>query len=78
MHYQARKHTKTDTFDAILVHIWKNPHTYLNKAISNERDDHQNTHGEHGDRNNSQGSRQNKTKEICSSTRVVNENIKYK
>ena len=47
MHYQARKHTKTDPLDVILDHIWKNPHSYLDKVISNERDDNQNTHGEH-------------------------------
>ena len=75
MCYQARKHTKTDPLNAILDHIPKNPHTYSNKAISNERDDNQNTHGEHGVRNNSQGSRQKQTEEICSSMRVVNENI---
>ena len=64
MCYQARKHTKTDPLDAILDHIWKNPHTYLDqKLLSNERDDNQNTHGEHGVRNNSQGSRQNQTEE---------------
>ena len=38
-------------------------------------DDNQNTHSEHGVRNNSQGSVQNQTEEICSSTRVVNKNI---
>ena len=75
MHYQARKHTKTDPLDAILDHIWKNPHKYSKKAVSNERDDNQNTHGEHEVRNNLQGSRQKQTAEICSSARLVNENI---
>ena len=74
MSYQARKHTKTDPLDATLDHIQKNPHTYLNKAIPDERDDNQNTHGEHGVRNNPQGSGQKQTEEICSSTRMVNEN----
>ena len=37
MHYQAMKHTKTDPLDAILDHMWKNPHTYSDKATSNER-----------------------------------------
>ena len=41
MHYQARKHTKTYPLDAILDHIQKNPDTYSNKAISNERGDNQ-------------------------------------
>ena len=48
MCYQARKHTKTDPLNDILDHIWKNPPTYSNKAISNERDDSQNAHGEMG------------------------------
>ena len=48
MCYQARKHTKTDPLNAILDHIQKNPHTYSDKAMSNERDDNQNTHGEQG------------------------------
>ena len=42
------KHIRTDPCNAILDHIWKNPHTYTDKAISNERDDNENTHGEHG------------------------------
>ena len=75
MHYQARKHTKTDPLNAILYYIQKNPHTYLDKAISKERADNQNTHGEHEGRSNLQGSRQKQTEEICSTTRVVNENI---
>ena len=58
-HYQARMHTKTDPHNAILDHIQKNAHMYSDKAISNERDDNQNTHGEHGVRNNLQGSGQN-------------------
>ena len=72
MHYQVMKHTRTDQLDAFLNHIWKNPHTYMDKAISNERDDIQNTHGECGVRNNLQGSIQ---KQICSNTRVANESI---
>ena len=75
MCYQARKHTKTDLLNAILDHIKKNPHSYSNKAISNKRDDNQNTHGEHGVRNNSQGSRQEQIEEISDSTRVDNNNI---
>ena len=75
MHYWARKHTKTGPLDVILDHIWKNPHTYLDKAMSNERDDNQNTHGKHKVRNNFQGSRPKQTEETSSSTRVVNENI---
>ena len=53
----------------------KNPHSYSNKAISNKRDDSQNTHGEHAVRNNSQGSRQEQIEEISDSTRVDNNNI---
>ena len=74
MCYQARKHMNTDPLDAILDHIWKNPQIYSNKAIPNERESNQNTHGEHGVRNISQGSRQKQTEEIDSSTRVVKEN----
>ena len=47
----------------------------MDKAISNERDDNQNTHGEHGVRNSLQGSGQKQTEEIYSSSRVVNEHI---
>ena len=47
----------------------------MNKAISNERDDNQNTHGEYRVRNNLQGSGQKQTEKIYSNTRVVNENI---
>ena len=75
MQYQARKHTKTDPLDAILDCIQKNPHTYSDIVISDERDDNQNTHGEHRVRNDFQGSGQKQTEEISSSTRVVNENI---
>ena len=39
MHYQTRKHTRRDPLDAILDHIQKNPHTYIDKAISYERND---------------------------------------
>ena len=62
MCYQAKKHTKIDPLDAILDHMWKNPHTYLDKDISNERDGNQNSNGEHGVRNNLQGSRQKQTR----------------
>ena len=60
MCYQARKHTKTDLLDDILDHIQTNPHTYLHKAIDNERDDNLNTQGDHRVRNSSQGSGQNR------------------
>ena len=47
----------------------------MNKAISNKKEDNQNTHGEHGVRNNSQGSRQEQIEEISDSTRMNNDNI---
>ena len=46
MWYQASKHTKTDPLNAILDHIQRNPHTYTDKAISNERDDSKNIHSD--------------------------------
>ena len=64
MCYQARKHTKTNPLIAILDHIWKNLHTYSDKAISNERDDNKNTHGQHRVRNNLQGSGQKQRKYV--------------
>ena len=75
MHYQASIHTKTDPLDAILDHIWRDPHTYTNKGISNERDDNKNIHGEHEVRNNLQGSEEKQTEEAYSNTRVVSEHI---
>ena len=75
MHYQTRKHIKTNPLNVILDHIHKNPHTYKDIAISNEKIDNQNAHGEHGVRNKLQSSKKEQTEEICSSTRVVNENI---
>ena len=75
MHYQDSENTRTDPLDAILDHIQKNLCTYMDKAISNERDDNQNTHGEHRVRNNLQGSGEKQTEEICCNTRVVNEHI---
>ena len=75
MCYKARKHTKTDPLDAFLDHIPKNPHSYSNKAISNKRDDNQNTHGEHGVRNKSKGSKQEQIEEMSDSTRMDNDNI---
>ena len=56
--------------------ILKNPQSHSNKAILNEKDDSQNTHGEHGVRSNSQGSRQEQIGEISNGTRVHNDNIK--
>ena len=76
MCYQASKHTRTDPFNAILDHIQKIPHTYMDKAISYERHDNENTHAEHGVRNNLQGSGGKQTEGICGNTRVVNEHIK--
>ena len=35
--YQASNYTKTDPINAILDHFQKNPHTYMDKAISNKR-----------------------------------------
>ena len=75
MWYQASKHKKTDPLDAILDHIQRNPHTYTDKAISNEWDNNKNIHGEHEVRNNVQASREKQPEEICSNTRVVNEHI---
>ena len=60
MHYQARKHTETDPLNAILDHIQKYPHTYIDKAIFYKRNDNQNTHGEHRVRNNFQGNGENR------------------
>ena len=59
MCYQASKQTKTDPLDAILDHMQRNAHTYTDKAISNERGDSNNIHGEHRVRNNLQGSEKN-------------------
>ena len=44
--------TKTGPLNAILNQIQRNPHTYMEKAISNERDDNKNTHSECKVRNN--------------------------
>ena len=48
MCYQASKQTKTDPLNGILDHIQRNPHTYMDKAISNERDDNKNVCSEQG------------------------------
>ena len=47
----------------------------MDKAISNEKDDNKNIHSEQGVKNNLQSSREKQTEEVCSNTRVVNENI---
>ena len=75
MCYQASKHTKIDPLNAILDHIQRNPPTYMDKAISNKRDNNKTIHGEHEVRNNLQGSREKQTEEVCSNTRVVNGHI---
>ena len=75
MHYQASKHAKTYPLNAILDHIQRNPHTYVDKAIDNERDNNKNIHGEHAVRNKLQGIGEKQTEEICSNTKVVNEHI---
>ena len=64
MHYEANKHTKTDSLDAILDHIQKNPHTYMYKAISNERNDNKNIHCEHGVTNNLQSNSEKQRKYV--------------
>ena len=74
MHYPGSKHTKTDLLDAILDQIWRNPHTYTDKAISNERDDNKNIHDEQEARNNVQSSREKQRKYVLIQ-RVVNEHI---
>ena len=51
----------------------KNPPSFMDKAISNERDDNKNMQGEHKGRNNLQGSGEKQTEEVCSNTRVDNE-----
>ena len=75
MQYQASKHTKKDPFDVILDHNQGNPHTYMDKDISNEMDHNKNIHSKHKVRNNLQGSGEKQTEEVCSNTRVVNEYI---
>ena len=64
MCYEASKHTKTDKLDAILDHIQRNPHTYMDEAISNERDDNKNIHGEQEVENNIQSSGENQKKDV--------------
>ena len=58
MCYQGRKYTstQTDPLNAILDHIRKNPPSYSNKTTHNNNNDSQDTHDEHGAKNNSQGS----------------------
>ena len=56
MCYQASKHTKTDPCDDSLDHIQRNPHICTDKAVSNERNDNKNMHGQQGVRNNVQSS----------------------
>ena len=78
MYYQARKHTniQTDPTEAILNHIKNNPQLYSNKTTHNKNNDSQGTHGEHGAKNNSQGSRQEQREKIANETRVDNDTIK--
>ena len=62
MCYQARKHIniQTNPLDTILDCIKKKPQSY-SKTTHNNNNNSQDTHGEHGDKNNSQGSGQGQT-----------------
>ena len=66
MHCQARKHTniQTDPLDTILNHIKHNPRSYSNKIAYKNNNDSQDTHGEHVDKSNSQGGRQEQIEKI--------------
>ena len=47
----------------------------MNKATYNKKEENQNTHGEHGVINNSQGRGHEQKEEISDSTRVDNDNM---
>ena len=47
----------------------------MDKVITNEKDDNKNIHSEQGVKDNLQSIGEKQMEEVCSNTRVVNENI---